>query len=583
MMHDAAVPSSALSDLIIKNAYLIDPIQGISGDLVDICVSNGIVVEKVSKGAIVIDAKGALTLPGGIDSHTHVCGTKVNFGRYMSPEDMRAGRTARLGMMYPTSGYTVPTTYGNSYRYSRMGYTTLLEGAMAPLEARHTHEEFAATPLQDMAANTLFDGNWNLFEAAEEHDYRQAAAVIAWMLRAVKGFGVKLTNPGGSEAWGFGDDVASLDEPVPNWDVTPREIIDTAIRANEFLELPHSVHLHCNNLGMPGNYTTTLETMDIPSNMNDKRQTLYMTHIQYHAYGGSTWKTFHSKAPEIADAVNLRSHICVDMGQVMFGRTMTMTADGPMEFRLYTLHHNKWSNHDVELETGSGVIPVYYGRNNLVNSIMWAIGLEMALLIENPWQCMLTTDSPNGAPFVKYPEIIALLMSAKYREEQIATVHASLPRRTSLSTLDRELSFDEIAVMTRAGQARALGLIGEGKGHLSLGSTADIAIYPIWPDSLDPSLEYENIISGFSQSLYTVKDGVVVCRDGRVVQKIENKTFWSDAFVPPQYDMGRNPRFVEMFHRFYSVQMQNYAVQDEYVSRGHALVRKGKWEEEEEL
>lgn len=580
MMHDATIHPSASPDILIKNAYLVDPIQGISGERVDLCVSNGVIVDAVSEHAIVIDANGALTLAGGIDSHTHVCGTKVNFGRYMSPEDMRAGRTARRGVMYPTSGYTVPTTYGNSYRYSKMGYTTLLEGAMAPLEARHTHEEFVATPLQDMAANTLFDGNWNLFEAAEQHDYRQAAAVIAWVLRAVKGFGVKLTNPGGSEAWGFGDDLASLDESVPHWDVTPREIIDTAIKANEYLDLPHSVHLHCNNLGMPGNYTTTLETMDIPTSLNDRRQTLYMTHIQYHAYGGSTWRTFRSESLAIAQAVHNHPHICVDMGQVMFGRTITMTADGPMEFRLYTLHHNKWSNHDVELETGSGVIPVYYDRKNLVNSIMWAIGLEMALFIKNPWQCLLTTDNPNGAPFVKYPEIIALLMSAVYRDEQIATVHASLSKRAPLPTLDRELSFEEIAVMTRAGQARALGLIEEGKGHLSLGASADIAIYPIWPESMDPSAEYENIISGFSQTLYTIKDGVIVCRDGVVVQRIENKTFWSDAYVPPQYDVEKNPRFIEMFERFYSVQLRNYAVQDEYVTRGHPLVRKGKWEME---
>jgi len=46
---------------------------------------------------------------------------------------------------------------------------------------------------------------------------------------------------------------------------------------------------------------------------------------------------------------------------------------------------------------------------------MWAIGLELALLTKDPWQCMLSTDNPNGAPFVKYPEIIALLMSRRFR------------------------------------------------------------------------------------------------------------------------------------------------------------------------
>src|SRR5690606_14255088 len=110
----------------------------------------------------------------------------VNFGRYMMPEDMRAGRTRRQGMMHATSGYSVPTTFGNSYRYSAMGYTTVLEGAMAPLEARHTNEELNATPLQDTMANTLFDGNWAVLEAVRDKDVKRVAAIVGWTLAAVK-------------------------------------------------------------------------------------------------------------------------------------------------------------------------------------------------------------------------------------------------------------------------------------------------------------------------------------------------------------------------------------------------------------
>lgn len=564
-----------MSEILIRNAFVIDPVQQIHGDIMDICIRDGTIVEKVSSAAEIIDAAGHLTLAGGVDSHTHVCGTKVNFGRYMSPEDMRAGRTPRRGRMYPTSGYTVPTTFGNSYRYSRMGYTTLLEGAMAPMEARHTHEEFSATPMQDMLANTLFDGNWHLYEAVGEKDVKQAAAVIAWTLSAVKGFGIKLTNPGGTEAWGFGDDLAGIDEEVPNWGITPREIISTSIEACELLRLPHSVHLHCNNLGMPGNYRTTLQTLDIPSDLNPDRQTLYLTHLQFHSYGGSTWGSFKSEAPVIANAINNKPHIAYDMGQVMFGRTMTMTADGPMEFRLYTLHHNKWSNHDVELETGSGIIPVYYDRKSLVNSIMWAIGLELALLTRNPWQVMLTTDNPNGGPFVKYPEIIGLLMSSRYREAELETVHRKTTDRSSIGTIDRELSFEEIAIMTRAAQAKALGLLPIGKGHLTEGSPADVAIYPIRPDEIDPSVEYDEIIARFQQTLWTLKRGIIVSRDGEVVTGLPNRTFWVNVPQPDGIEISQSPRFVEKFTRFYSMELENYAVQDDYVKRGVALQEKG--------
>ena len=554
--------------ILIKNAFVIDPLSGVKGEIMDIAIRDGRIAEDAPGDAEVIDAGGCLTLPGGIDSHSHVCGTKVNFGRYMSPEDMRAGRTARKGVMHVTSGYSVPTTFGNSYRYSAMGYTTVLEGAMAPLEARHTHEEFTATPHQDMLANTLFDGNWSIMEAVRERDDRRAAAVVAWTLAAVKGFAIKLTNPGGTEAWGWGRDVGSIRDPVPNFGVTPAEIISTMIRANELLDLPHSVHLHCNNLGVPGNYRTTLDTIDLAPVLDKDRQSLYLTHVQFHSYGGTTWRDICSKSEDITRAINSRPQVVMDMGQIMFGRTTTMTADGPMEFKLYMLHHNKWSNHDVELETGSGIIPVYYSRKSLVNCVMWSIGLELALLTRNPWQCLLSTDSPNGAPFVKYPEIIGLLMSRKLRESERKMIDPRTEHFVPLFAIDRELDWYEIAVMTRAAQARALGITRIGKGHLGPGAEADVAIYPLKPGEIDPSVEYQQVVAGFSRTLCTIKRGRVVARDGEVVVEGANSTIWSRANVPPEYDMSTDQEFNRKFEQYYTVRMNNYPVQDVYLPRG---------------
>jgi formylmethanofuran dehydrogenase subunit A len=87
---------------------------------------------------------------------------------------------------------------------------------------------------------------------------------------------------------------------------------------------------------------------------------------------------------------------------------------------------------------------------------MWAIGLELALLTKNPWQCLLETDNPNGAPFVKYPEVIGLLMSKRYRDEECATLHPDTERRTSLCALEREMDWHDIAVMTSGRQAKHL-------------------------------------------------------------------------------------------------------------------------------
>jgi len=554
-----------LNDILIKNACVIDPLNSVDHEIMDILISKGRIVDSVGSDATVIDAGGSLTLPGGIDSHTHVCGTKVNFGRYMSPEDMRAGRTPRKGPMHATSGYSVPTTYGTSYRYSVMGYTTLLEGAMAPLEARHTHEEFAYTPLQDTMANVLFDGNWALFDAIANHDVKRAAAVIAWFLKATKGFAVKLTNPGGTDEWGWGRDVNSIQDQLGDFGITPADIITYSIRANELLNLPHSVHLHCNLLGKPGNYECTRETFELVPDLNKNRQSLYATHVQYHSYGGTGWNDFCSKADEVSGVINNTPQIVIDMGQVMFGKTTTMTADGPMEFNLYRLYNNKWSNHDVELETGSGIIPVYYRKSNLVNSIMWAIGLELALLVEDPWQCIIATDNPNGAPFVKYPEIIALLMSKQYRDMEMATIHRDTENRTILTSIERELDWYDIAVKTRAAQAKALGIIDLGKGHLGEGADADIAIYPMKIDEIDPSHEWQKVIDGFSKTEYTIKGGQVVAKNGDCVLGELSSTIWTKPRVPHEYDMSNDEKFMNNFEYYYTVRMSNYPVQDDYL------------------
>ncbi|UUX91569.1 formylmethanofuran dehydrogenase subunit A [Methanoplanus endosymbiosus] len=556
-----------MSELLVKNAFVIDPINEINGEIMDIAVKDGKIVESVKDSSNVIDAKGNLTLPGGVDSHTHICGTKVNFGRYMSPEDMRAGRGRAQKYMYPVSGYSVPTVYGNTYRYSSLGYTTVLEGAMAPLEARHTHEEFSYNTLQDTMANTLFDGNWAVMEAVADNDLKKVAAIVGWTLAAVKGFAVKITNPGGTEMWGWGKDVGCMHTKVDYFGVTAAEITDYLIRANELLNLPHSAHLHNNNLGKPGNYKCTLERMQRTPDLNDKRQTLYMTHVQFHSYGGSKWADFCSKADDVAWMINRKPQIAIDMGQVMFGKTTTMTADGPMEFNLYRLYNNKWSNHDVELETGSGIIPVLYSKKNLVNSIMWSIGLELALMTKNPWQCMLATDNPNGAPFVKYPEVIALLMSSKYRDEEFSTLQKGTEKRTFLSSLDREMNWNEIAIMTRAAQAKALGIVDLGKGHLGVGADADIAIYPIKTGETDPAQEYEKVIKGLSVTTHTIKRGRTVSRDGNCLVFGDNATIWVKPKIPENYDISKDPEFIKRFERYYTVNLANYPVEEEYLNR----------------
>jgi formylmethanofuran dehydrogenase subunit A len=208
----------------------------------------------------------------------------------------------------------------------------------------------------------------------------------------------------------YASNIHNLDETIPGFDVTAGEVVKALVEANEELNLPHSVHIHCNNLGIPGNCETTLETMKLVSNFsNDRRQVLHVTHVQFNAYTGSSWKDIGSGAEEIAKYVNSAGNITIDMGQIVFGHATTMTADSPFQFALHRLVHMKWCNKDVELETGTGIVPIVYRAKSPVNAVQWAIGLELGLLVE-PDKVAISTDYPNAGQFTSYPYIMALLM-----------------------------------------------------------------------------------------------------------------------------------------------------------------------------
>jgi formylmethanofuran dehydrogenase subunit A len=369
-------------------------------------------------------------------------------------------------------------------------------------------------------------------------------------------------NPGGLEAWGFGGNVHSLDDQVPQFCITPREIIRGLCKVNRLLNLPHTIHVHTNNLGQPGNYVTTLETMDCVRDLaSGDKPAIHITHCQFSAFKGDDWRTLESGAENIANYVNCHSHVTLDMGQVIFTDTTTMTADGPFQFGLYGLTGNKWVNHDVETETSAGIVPFRYRRKSYVHAIQWSIGLELALLIKDPWKILMTTDHPNGGPFTSYPRIIAWLMSRKAREAALKRVNFRARSRSLLPSIDRELDFYEIASITRAGQAKALGL--KSKGHLSAGADADIAIYNVNPKTTDPSRNYKAVRRAFKRAAYTIKGGKIVAKNGKILQHVEGATMWLDVQSSEPAKITDDMK--QRFRKYWTVEYENYPVTEHYL------------------
>ncbi len=562
-----------MAEYLIKNGFVFDPVQGIKGDKTDVAIKDGkIVATTALSSPKVIDAAGKTVMAGGVDIHAHVAGPKVNAGRNFRPEDKLFGYKARSGIERMQGGFSVPTTIRTGYNYARMGYTTVMEAAMPPLYARHTHEEMRDTPILDQGAYPVFGNNWFVLEYLKNHEIENAAAYIAWLLRATKGYAVKVVNPGGTEAWAWGLNCDNIHDPVPYFDITPAQIIKGLIEANEYLGLPHSMHMHANNLGNPGNYTTTLDSFKLsegikPNSKFGRDQVMHHTHVQFHSYGGDSWANVESKAKDIMAYVNSHDNITIDMGQVTLDETTTMTADGPFEHHLTELNHLKWANTDVELETGSGVVPYVYSPSIKVCGIQWAIGLELALLANDPMRVFMTTDHPNAGPFIRYPRIMKWLMSQEAREQQFdAFKHKDkVIDATNLAGIDRELDLYEIAQMTRAGPAKSLGL-AHMYGGLAPGLEADVAVFDFNPN--DPYAP-DDIETAFGSAEHLFKTGVQVVRDHEIVSNGNKRTLWVNAKVNENPQVMRDVK--EKFLRYYTVTLNNYEVTGHYLPNPYVI------------
>ena len=559
-----------MRNLIIKGGYVYDPLSGVDGEKTNIYVCDGKVVEEIEeREAKVIDASGMVVMPGGVDIHSHIAGSKINSGRMLRPEDHRKDVVKKTKVTRSGVGYSCPSTFITGYRYAQMGYTSVLEPAIPPVSARHVHEEMADIPLLDKAAYTLFGNNLFTLKYVKAGDIEMLKAFILWLLRATKGYAVKIVNPGGVENWKWGNNVSGLDDLVNNYEVTPRQIITSLAKANEELGLPHTIHLHCNNLGVPGNYETTIETMETLKGIKPKsgrKTTVHVVHCQFNALDGDTWANVRSGASKIAKYVNGHEHVSIDIGQVIFTDTTTMTGDGPWQFRLWNLTGNKWVNKDVEMEAGAGIVPYTFRKENPANSIQWAIGLELALQIYDPWRVYLTTDHPNGGPFTFYPKVISWLMSRASRNETMLDINKSCMRRTSLANDYREYTFNEIAIVTRAATAKAVDL--KNKGHLAPGADGDISVYDIDPLRWAPS-KYRDLEKAFTLAKYTIKGGELVVKDGEILSTPQGSTYWIDSAAPNEDELVKD---VEAdFRDYYTINFRNYPVEETSLPRSYPV------------
>jgi len=287
---------------------------------------------------------------------------------------------------------------------------------------------------------------------------------------------------------------------------------------------------------------------------------IHLTHVQFHSYGTEGDRRFSSGAARIAEALRKHPNLSIDVGQVMFGQTMTESGDTMAQYRNRVLAEpERWLSMDIECEAGCGLVPFRYRDRSFVNALQWAIGLELFLTAPDPWRIFLTTDHPNGAPFTFYPRLIRLLMDRDFRAEMLARIHPAARRHSGLAEIAREYTLQEIAILTRAAPARALGLAD--RGHLGPGAAADIAVYA-------EDADRERM---FGSPVLVLKDGRTVVRDGKIIAEAQGAT----NLVRPEHDPAIVGRIERFFEEHMTVRLSHFKLSDGEIEGrgGHIEVR----------
>ncbi|BCM86124.1 formylmethanofuran dehydrogenase subunit A [Methylobacterium indicum] len=488
----------------IAGGRVVDPTAG-RDSVSDVWIEDGRIVATPDRGPDrTIDAAGCIVMAGGVEVHSHIAGGNVVLARLLLPE---------LGVSEPDA----PNPHGSGrdvgLLYARMGYTTAVEPAMPPVNALATQLELAEIPLLDRGGLCVMGNDDQLLQLLRDRESADAVRdLVALNVATSRALGVKVINAGGADAFKDGAVRFSLDDEVPAYGLTSRTILNGLLDAVEALKVPHPLHVHCSNLGLPGADDSLIETLEAAEGRR-----IHFAHAQFYAYAALDKDNpltggFKSAASRIAEALARHPNATLDIGQVVFGQTATISLDVLRQFAgRKGASPKKWIVNAGDAE-GGGIVPFRYRDRGPTSSLQFAIGLELMLLSPDPERTILTTDHPNGGPFTAYPRILHLLMDKEARDREVAAHPKVAAERSGLAGIEREYTLTEVAQLTRSGPAKLLGLTD--RGHLRPGARADIAVYR---DQADRT-------AMFARAHRVIKDGTVIVEDGEVVAWTRGRT-----------------------------------------------------------
>ena len=515
--------------IVIRGAEVYNPARGHAPQPGDLWIEDGRIITP-RQDVIpeqVIDARGMIIAPAGVEIHTHVTGYPLSLARrFTLSEGCRKNPL-------------LPSPEEAARLYLQLGYTTVFDAATSPLYAFSSYSDLRQMEGVDRGTFVLAGDHHLLLQALASNDMDYARNIIAWLVSCSGGYALKLVNPGGGLAWKNHRKAPDLDEGIGIGTLTQRDVLKRCVQAVNQLGMPHPVHIHAGQLGQPGNAVNFCNSIRALES-----QRAHLCHIQFFSYGLDPSGGYRSGAEEVVRTLEEFPQLTCDVGQIMFGDAMTVTADTSALSRLQQGLKKPWISNQVEAEGGNNILPLKYAPKDPSNAVQWATGLELLLLSPDPARMFLTTDHPNGAPFETYPQVIELLMSREARLEALQQVHRAARDRTGLAAIEREYSLGEIFAMTSFGPARSLGL--NDRGHLEPGALADIRCYRKQAD----------ICGMFASPEWVMKNGRIVYQNGRV----DTQGFGEILVARPKWDQDQLPHIKSDLENRISISFDLYAL-----------------------
>jgi len=518
-----------MDKIIIKNGLVFDPINNIDGEIKDILIESGKIIEKFSneKDIKEINAKGKTVIPSAIDIHSHVASQQVNWARLLGVNNDKFKEIWH--------GLTLKNIARN---YISNGYTFILEANVFPSLAKQTVFNFKQLPVLDKAMLLNISNLWPLELEFQRGKIDEMAIFLSDLLSKTYGFGFKVYNPFENETWNLRELRDSVSQTGRLYNFSALDVYENVVKCVETIGLPHSAHAHIEGYEKQVGKDNLITVLEKIKSLNLDASQKTDSHIKrnqiFHVAHANSYN-YDNDNENLINFLNENQNFDVDLAFVGFNKINPLiTSDRGLINSMLTNNilenPHKLICSAVEFEGDSFVSMRSFDKGTYQDCILWANALDLALNTKNKLQVSLTLNFPNYANVNDIPDIATWLVSKEARENFMKDMNNQFIKNNSLQDNEKVLSFSEFVTITRVSPAKSLGL-GNIKGNLGKGADGDINILDLDINEIDISKNYQNLKKALSNIEYVIKSGKIVKKEEDINLNHQGSIFWSSGKI----------------------------------------------------